>query len=131
MQGQTSGPKLSDKGKYAALGGVIGVVATLFLGFGYPGDWVTGDTHQEAVAHEAAVGACVQAFLLQPDRQVIYTAVKEQTSRYRQRSVLDDHEIKTSTSAVGYACAERIAAFDASAITPPPADVVPAVEEAS
>ena len=49
-----------------------GAIALYAVGFHWVGQWQTG----EEVAQKLAVAACVQDFLLQPDRGIVYTQLK-------------------------------------------------------
>jgi hypothetical protein len=100
---------------WSCTGSFIAGVAFLYaVGFHWFGQWQTGD----AVAKQLAVAACVQAFLLQPDRGVIYTELKGTTSSYQRRQLIQKNKW-ASDREVADLCDQQILAFDASVFEPP------------
>jgi len=91
----------------------VGAILTYQAGFNWVGQWETG----EEVQKRTAVSACVQEFLLQPDRGVIYATLRDTSSSYQRRKLIQDSEL---ASAFGVAddCDEQIRALDA-ALFPP------------
>lgn len=85
----------------------IGAFLTYQAGFNWFGDWQTG----EEVQKRMAVSACVQQFLLQEDRGVIYTQLQQANSGYQRRQLLRQHEL-TSDYGAADACEEQIRALD-------------------
>jgi hypothetical protein len=93
---------------------VAGAVLLYAAGFHWIGQWQTGDE----VAKKLAVAACVQQFLLQPDRGVIYTELKANTSSYQRRQLIQKNKWATERE-VADLCDQQIQAFDASAFEAP------------
>jgi hypothetical protein len=91
----------------------VGAILTYQAGFNWIGQWETG----EEVENKIAVSTCVQEFLLQPDRGVIYATLKDTTSPYQRRKLIQDSKL-ASAFGVADACDERIRALDA-ALFPP------------
>jgi hypothetical protein len=85
----------------------VGAIVTYQAGFAW-GGWETGEQVQQKVA----VSACVQEFLLQPDRGVIYASLKGTDSSYQRGRLLQEHKL-ASLSAVAKTCSDQIGAFDA------------------
>ena len=56
-----------------------GAIALYAVGFHWVGQWQTG----AEVGKKLAVAACVQDFLLQPDRGVVYTQLKDNSSAFQ------------------------------------------------
>ena len=56
-----------------------GAIALYAVGFHWVGQWQTG----AEVGKKLAVAACVQDFLLQPDRGVVYTQLKDNSSSFQ------------------------------------------------
>jgi hypothetical protein len=71
----------------------------------------------DEVAKQLAVAACVQQFLVQPDRGVIYTERKGTTSSYQRRQLIQKNQWATDRE-VADLCDQRIQAFDASVFEP-------------
>jgi hypothetical protein len=93
---------------------VAGAVVLYAAGFHWIGHWQTGDE----VTKRLAVAACVQDFLLQPDRGVIYTELKANTSSYQRRQLIQKNKWATDRE-VATLCDEQIQALDASAFEAP------------
>lgn len=91
----------------------VGAILTYQAGFNWIGQWQTGDE----VERRTAVSGCVQEFLLKPDRGVIYATLKDTSSAYQRRKLLEDSEL-ASAYAVADGCDEQIRALDA-ALFPP------------
>lgn len=91
----------------------IGAILTYQAGFNWVGQWQTGEEVQKKVA----VTACVQNFLLQPDRGVIYATLRDTSSSYQRRKLLQDSDLASAFD-VADACDEQIRALDA-ALFPP------------
>jgi hypothetical protein len=77
------------------------------------GPWETGSEAQKKVA----VSACVQQFLLQPDRGIIYAKLKDTSSSYQRRQLIQDTKLAAAFD-VADACDEQIRALDG-ALFPP------------
>jgi hypothetical protein len=86
----------------------VGAIVTYQAGFNWVGNWETG----EQVQQKLAVSACVRDFLLQPDRGVIHTALKDTDSSQQRRKLLQDHKL-ASDRGVADACGDQIRIFDA------------------
>ena len=95
-----------------------GMVAMYAAGFHWIGNWHTG----AEVEHQVAVEACVQEFLLQPERGVIYTQLQETNSAFQRRQLIQNNRWAPTREAAE-ACDQRIRALDATQFAPPPADV--------
>jgi hypothetical protein len=101
-----------------------GAVLLYAAGFHWVGQWQTGNE----VAQKLAVAACVQDFLLAPERGVIYTELKNNSSSYQRRQLIQKNKWAADREVAGL-CDERIQAFDPSQLTlPPPAPVDEAAE---
>jgi hypothetical protein len=85
----------------------VGAIATYQAGFNW-GGWETSEQVQQKVA----VSACVQQFLLQPDRAVIYASLMGTDSPYQRGRLLQEHKL-ASVSTVAKACSDEISTFDA------------------
>ena len=83
-------------------------------GFYWVGQWQTGEQTQKT----HAVAGCVQDFLLQPDRGVIYARLKETTSSYQRRQLIREHKLATSFD-IAELCDDRIRALDPSSFEAP------------
>lgn len=92
---------------------VAGAVLLYGAGFYWIGEWQTG----EQVQKKLAVASCVQDFLLQPDRGVIYARLKDTTSSYQRRQLIREHKLAT-TSEIAELCDGQIRALDASIFEP-------------
>lgn len=84
----------------------IGAFLTYQAGFNWLG-WQSG----EEVQKKLAVSACVQQFLLQEDRGVIYTQLQRANSGYQRRQLIREREL-TSDYRVADGCDEQIRALD-------------------
>jgi hypothetical protein len=91
----------------------VGAILTYQAGFNWVGQWETG----EEIEKNSAVSACVQEFLLQPDRGVIYATLKDTSSPYQRRKLIQDSKL-ASAFAVADACDEQIRALDAGLFPP-------------
>lgn len=65
-----------------------GAIALYVVGFHWMGQWQTG----AEVSQKLAVAACVQDFLLQPDRGVVYTQLKDNTSSFQRRQLIRERK---------------------------------------
>ena len=92
---------------------VAGAVLLYAAGFHWVGQWQTGDE----VAKRLAVAACVQQFLLQPDRGVIYTELKNNSSSYQRRQLIQKNKWTTDRE-VADLCDQQIQAMDATLFEP-------------
>src|SRR5918995_3046525 len=86
---------------------VAGAVFLYAAGFHWVGQWQTGDE----VAKKIAVAACMQEFLLQPDRGVVYTELKGNTSSYQRRQLIRERKWATDRDVAGL-CDEQILGLD-------------------
>ena len=86
---------------------VAGALLLYGAGFYWVGHWQTGEQMQQKLA----VAACMQDFLLQPDRGVIYTQLKDTSSSYQRRQMIRDHKLAASFD-VADQCDEQIRALD-------------------
>jgi hypothetical protein len=94
---------------WSCIGSFVAGAALLYgAGFHWVGQWQTGD---EAARNLAAAG-CVQQFLLQPDRGVIYAELKANTSPYQRRQLIQKHTW-AADRAVADLCDQQIQALDA------------------
>jgi hypothetical protein len=93
---------------------VAGAVLLYAAGFHWIGQWQTG----EEVAQKLAVAACVQDFLLHPDRGVIYTQLKNNTSSFQRRQLIQSNKWAADREVAGL-CDERIQGFDPTQLAPP------------
>jgi len=85
----------------------VGALALYTAGFHWVGQWQTG----EEVGQKLAVAACVQNFLLQPDRGVIYTQLKGNTSSYQRRQLIREQKWTTDRD-VATLCDDQILGLD-------------------
>jgi hypothetical protein len=102
---------------------VAGAVVLYAAGFHWVGQWQTGDE----VARKLAVAACVQEFLLQPDRGVIFTELKSNSSSYQRRQLIQKHKWAADREVAGL-CDEQIQSFDPLRLEPPADPVEEAAE---
>jgi hypothetical protein len=65
-----------------------GAIALYAVGFHWVGQWQTG----EEVAQKLAVAACVQDFLLQPDRGIVFTQLKDNSSSFQRRQLIRERK---------------------------------------
>jgi hypothetical protein len=99
---------------WGCLGSVaVGAILTYQAGFNWIGQWETS----EEVQQKTAVSACVQDFLLQPDRGLIYAKLKDTSSAYQRRNLIQDSKLASAFD-VADACDQQIRALDA-ALFPP------------
>ena len=100
---------------WSCIGAFVAGAALLYgAGFYWVGQWQTG----EEVAKKLAVAACVQDFLLQPDRGVVYAELKGTTSSYQRRQLIRNRKLAQSFD-VAEMCGDRIRTFDASQFEAP------------
>ena len=102
---------------------VAGAVLLYAAGFHWVGQWQTG----EEVAQKAEVAGCVQEFLLQPDRGVIHTELKNNSSSYQRRQLIQKNKWAANRDVAGL-CDEQIQSFDPLRLTPPAEPVEEAAE---
>jgi hypothetical protein len=102
---------------------VAGAVLLYAAGFHWVGQWQTG----EEVAQKVAVAGCVQEFLLQPDRGVVQTELKNNSSSYQRRQLIQKNKWAANRDVAGL-CDEQIQSFDPSRLTPPAEPVEEAAE---
>ena len=94
----------------SCIGGFVAGAALLYgAGFHWLGEWQTGET----VAKRLAVAACVQDFLLQPERGVIYAELKNTTSSYQRRQLIRNRKLAASFD-IAEPCDGEIRSLDAS-----------------
>lgn len=86
---------------------VAGAVLLYAAGFHWIGQWQTG----EEVAKKLAVAACVQDFLLTPDRGVIYAQLKSNTSSYQRRQLIQNNKWAANRE-IAALCDQQIQALD-------------------
>jgi hypothetical protein len=91
----------------------LGAVVTYQAGFNWVGNWETGTQVQQRLA----ISACVQEFLLKPDRGVIYTTLKDTTSSYQRRQLVRDSKLAADLG-VADACGDQIRGLDATLFPP-------------
>jgi hypothetical protein len=91
-----------------------GAIVLYAVGFHWVGQWQTGD----AVAQKLAVAACVQNFLLQPDRGIVFTELKANTSSYQRRQLIRERKWATDRE-VANLCDDRILALDPALLEAP------------
>jgi hypothetical protein len=92
---------------------VAGAVLLYAAGFHWVGQWQTG----QEVGQKLAVAACVQEFLLQPDRGVVYAELKANTSSFQRRQLIQKNKWAADREVAGL-CDERIQAFEAPLFAP-------------
>ena len=85
----------------------VGAIALYATGFHWVGQWETGSE----VSKKLAVSACMQNFLLQPDRGVVYAELKDNTSSYKRRQLIRDNKWATDRDVAGL-CDDGIMALD-------------------
>ena len=91
-----------------------GAIALYMAGFHWVGHWQTG----EEVAQKLAVAACVRDFLLQPDRGVVFTQLKGNSSSYQRRQLIQERKWASDRNVAGL-CDEQILALDPSLLEDP------------
>ena len=94
---------------------VAGAVVLYAVGFHWVGQWQTG----EEVAQKLAVAGCMQEFLLQPDRGVIYAELKANTSSYQRRQLIQKNKWAADRE-VASLCDQQIQGLDATLFETPP-----------
>ena len=100
---------------WSCIGGfALGAAMLYGAGFYWVGQWQTGEQTQKTLA----VAGCVQDFLLQPDRGVIYARLKETSSSYQRRQLIREHKLATSFD-IAELCDDRIRAMDPSSFEAP------------
>ena len=100
---------------WGTIGGfVLGAALLYGAGFHWVGQWQTG----EEAGKRLAVATCVQDFLLQPDRGVIYARLKETTSSYQRRQLIREHKLAQNFE-VAELCDGRIRQLDATGFEAP------------
>ena len=100
---------------WGCIGGfALGAALLYGAGFYWVGEWQTGEQTQKRLA----VANCVQDFLLQPDRGLIYARLKETTSSYQRRQLIREHKLATSFD-IAELCDDRIRTLDPSGFEAP------------
>jgi hypothetical protein len=113
-QGSTPRTWSTKQAVWACLGSVaVGAILTYQAGFNWIGSWETGTEAQEKMA----ISACVEQFLLQPDRGVIYAKLKGTDSSYQRRKLIQDSKL-ASVFGVADSCDERIRGLDETLFPP-------------
>jgi hypothetical protein len=102
---------------------VAGAVLLYAAGFHWVGQWQTG----KEVSQKVAVAGCVQEFLLQPDRGVIFAELKNNTSSFQRRQLIQNNKWAADREVAGL-CDERIQAMDAALFAPAAAPAEEAAE---
>jgi hypothetical protein len=98
----------------------VGAIALYAAGFHWVGQWQTG----EEVAQKLGVAACVQNFLLQPDRGVVFTELKANSSSYQRRQLIRERKWASDRAVAGL-CDEQILGLDPTLLeVPETADTV-------
>jgi hypothetical protein len=93
---------------------VLGALLLYGAGFYWLGQWQTG----AQVMKRQAIAACMQDFLLQPDRGLIYTKLKDTTSSYQRRQLIRDRKLASSFE-VAELCDDQIRALEPSQLETP------------
>jgi uncharacterized protein HemX len=93
---------------------LLGALLLYGAGFYWLGQWQTGEQTQK----RQAVAACVQDFLLQPDRGLIYVKLKETTSSYQRRQLIRDRKL-AATFEIAEQCGDHIRSFDPASFEAP------------
>jgi hypothetical protein len=100
---------------WSCLGSVaVGAVLLYGAGFYWLGQWQTGGQ----TLKRQAIAACMQDFLLAPDRGLVYAKLKETTSSYQRRQLIRDRKLATSFE-VAELCDDQIRALDPSRFEAP------------
>lgn len=103
---------------WSCIGSLLAGAALLYAaGFHWVGQWQTGDE----VAQKVAVGACVEQFLLQPDRGVIHAELQGNTSSYQRRQLIQKNGWAKPRE-IADLCDEQIRKFDPSLFETPADD---------
>jgi hypothetical protein len=93
---------------WSCLGSVaVGAVLLYGAGFYWLGQWQTGGQ----TLKRQAIAACMQDFLLAPDRGLVYAKLKETTSSYQRRQLIRDRKLAASFE-VAELCDDQIRALD-------------------
>ena len=66
----------------------VGAIALYAVGFHWVGQWQTG----AEAGKKLAVAACVQDFLLQPDRGVVFTQLKDNSSSFQRSKLIRERK---------------------------------------
>lgn len=109
--GTSSGPRTWTTKQLAwscAAAFVAGGALLYAAGFHWLGQWQTG----AEVAKRMSVAACVQNFLLQPERGVIYAELKSTTSSFQRRQLIRNRNL-AATFDIAELCDGEIRALDA------------------
>jgi len=93
---------------------VAGAVLLYAAGFHWVGQWQTGND----VTQKLAVAGCVQEFLLQPDRGVIHTELKNNSSSFQRRQLIQKNKWATDREVAGL-CDQQIQTLDPLRLEPP------------
>jgi hypothetical protein len=91
-----------------------GAIALYVLGFHWVGQWQTG----EEVGKKLAVAACMQDFLLQPDRGVVYTQLKDTSSSFQRRQLIRERKWASDRD-VAALCDDQILKLDPALLEAP------------
>jgi len=91
----------------------VGAFVTYQAGFNWIGGWETGTQVQQRLA----ISACVQQFLLQPDPGLIYTTLKDTSSSYQRRQLVQNSKLAADFN-VADACGDQIRGLDATLFPP-------------
>jgi hypothetical protein len=102
---------------------VLGAGLLYGAGFHWVGNWQTGS----AVEKRLAVAECVQNFLLEADRGVVYTRLQETTSAFQRRQLIQNNRWAPDRE-VADLCDTRIRALDPAHFAPQVDDTEAAAE---
>lgn len=91
-----------------------GAIALYAVGFHWVGQWQTG----EAVGKKLAVAACVQDFLLQPDRGIVYTQLMDNSSSFQRRQLIRERKWAVDREIAGL-CDDQIRGLDPALLEAP------------
>jgi hypothetical protein len=91
-----------------------GAIALYVVGFHWVGQWQTG----AEVGKKLAVAGCVQNFLLQPDRGIIYTELKGNTSSFQRRQLIRERQWTTDRD-IAALCDDQILGLDPAQLVAP------------
>jgi hypothetical protein len=91
-----------------------GAIVLYALGFHWVGQWQTG----AEMSKRLAVAACVQNFLLQPDRGVVYTQLKGNTSSFQRRQLIRERQWTTDRD-IAALCDDQILGLDPAMLEAP------------
>jgi hypothetical protein len=113
-QGSTARSWTTKQLAWGCIGSLaVGAVVTYQAGFNWVGQWETGAEVQQRMA----ISTCVEQFLLQPDRGVIYAKLKGTDSSYQRRKLIQDSKL-ASVFGVADSCDERIRGLDETLFPP-------------